>query len=217
MAIPWGEVVSAGSSLIGGLINSGRQNEMDDFARKSVTHGIRMRVKDATQAGIHPLYAMGANIPTYSPSVSVGGIGDAFASAGQDIGRAVSQGMTPEGRAASTLSTLAVERAGLENDLLRSQIRALNAPGSAPGLPGSGNNADPLKMAGVSIAANPGWSDAQDVENRYGELGDWLYGVPVMAADAAHNIAIRHDPSQQQRFNRIADAVVRRVSKMFGY
>lgn len=52
--------------------NWARQIAQQDFQRELAQQGIRYRVEDAARAGISPLVALGA--PTFSPSVSVGGV-----------------------------------------------------------------------------------------------------------------------------------------------
>lgn len=47
-------------------------NMQQEFAREMALNSIQMRVKDAQAAGVSPLVALGA--PTYSPSLSVGGV-----------------------------------------------------------------------------------------------------------------------------------------------
>lgn len=104
-----------------------------DFAQQ----GIRWRTEDAKAAGIHPLYAMGASIPTFSPSPSnIGGdtsLGPGLKSAGQDITRAITATQTRKQRTSGIAYNLSIERAQLENDLLRSRI-ALNTQ-TGPALP----------------------------------------------------------------------------------
>lgn len=81
---------------------------------------------DAKAAGIHPLYAIGANTASYTPTTVVDGMGPAWANAGQDISRAIYQSSDgPTREASKQLSALQLERAGLENDLLRAQIGKL--------------------------------------------------------------------------------------------
>lgn len=145
-----GSLISAGASLLGGLISSESQGDatsatlgnaaadrllQQEFAKK----GIRWRVRDAQAAGIHPLYALGANLPTYSPNpIHVGAdtyLGAGLQEAGQDIGRAVDAQRTSEERQEVRLAALSVERAELENDLLRSQIARLNQQ-TGPAYPG---------------------------------------------------------------------------------
>lgn len=155
----WASVISGGASIIGGLLGSASADKatdasiannaanialQQDFAKK----GIRWRVKDAEAAGIHPLYSMGASLPTFQPSpLNIGAdnsMGTALAQAGQDIGRAVSATATQPER------DLALQRAGLQNKLLEAQILKLtresqtgpplpSATTGSGGIPGQGN------------------------------------------------------------------------------
>ncbi len=150
MSLVAASLISGGASLLGGLLNKSSSDKarkvavaeaaaerkyQKEFAQK----GIRWRVEDAQEAGIHPLYAMGANLPTYSPSPARIGSGDnsmgnALAQAGQDIGRAVSATATKPER------DLALERAALQNKLLEAQILKLTREGqTGPAFPSAGN------------------------------------------------------------------------------
>lgn len=147
-------------------------------------HGIRWRVKDAEAAGIHPLYALGAQTHSFAPTM----VGSNFAAAGQDISRAIDATRTGGERLNARLGELALERAGLENDLLRAQIAGSKAALLRQVGPPM---ADPLTetvMGGHPIKPNPGWSDAQDIQNRYGEPAEWLYFPFVAGADAWQNL-----------------------------
>lgn len=55
--------------------------------REFAQHGVRWRVEDAKAAGLHPLYALGANTPTFSPTVTAFQPENALASMGQAVGR----------------------------------------------------------------------------------------------------------------------------------
>lgn len=147
-------LIGAGSSLLGGVLNSNAASEaraenrqmammnmlqQRDFAQ----NGISYRVADAERAGIHPLYALGAQTTSFAP-VSVGGsandsMGNALHAAGQDISRALLAGRGQDERLQAmqdTLMNLHVEKAGLENDLLRSQIVRMHQGGQlGPGVP----------------------------------------------------------------------------------
>ncbi len=55
-------------------------------------NGIQWRVEDAKKAGLHPLYALGANTASYTPvSQDSSAMGNAVADAGAYLGKAVSQ------------------------------------------------------------------------------------------------------------------------------
>lgn len=155
MAFPVGAAITAGASLaapvIGSLIGGKPSNDaaawfhaMDRQDQMMFAqHGFRWRVEDAKRAGVHPLYATGGTIPTYSPSSYVGGSGGrgdygvshGLAQAGQDIGRAIDATRTAGERQEARIAALAVERGELENDLLRAQISKLNAPQTGPAFP----------------------------------------------------------------------------------
>ncbi|MEM2002691.1 MAG: hypothetical protein QXT77_08615 [Candidatus Methanomethylicaceae archaeon] len=140
----WGAIAKAGVDMAGKLFDA-KENKDNlaaqlNLSRDTMMHGIRWKVKDAKAAGIHPLYALGASGPTFSP-ISVGsstlgqGIADTLNELGQDISRAQQTEMTGEQRQAATLGKLAVERAELENELLRSQISKINSAQMGPPAP----------------------------------------------------------------------------------
>jgi hypothetical protein len=97
---------------------------------------IKSLVGGALANGIHPLAALGI-----SPSGTTVPQYDTSSINGQNIGRAV--GSAIAGFKQNKLQELAVERAELENDLLRSQISNVNnQPGDAPnplGAPSTGS------------------------------------------------------------------------------
>lgn len=125
-------------NVVGGIINDRNAKNANEFnanvSREFAQSGIQWRVQDARAAGIHPLAAMGVPLSS-GPSVSVGGTdwSSALGSMGQDISRAAGAVQTPnERKQAATLSSLQLERAGLENELLRSQIARANQPVNPP-------------------------------------------------------------------------------------
>lgn len=65
------DLISAGANLVGGLLDysAGQRQSRDarDMQTDFATQGVRWRVADANAAGIHPLFAMGAQLPTASP------------------------------------------------------------------------------------------------------------------------------------------------------
>lgn len=207
-----GPLISAGANLVGGFI--GQENAEDERHRQNTVywqnvqreenaraHAIRTRVEDARESGIHPLYALGASVPTYSP-VSIGGVsgnpmGAALAAAGQDVSRALMAGESPKGRlgaASEAMQVLQVENAQLQNELLKSQIAKMNAQlgPATPSVPGGAeielkegkqDDVTPLAAANRKLAPHRGWSDGQTFEDRWGEWGGSAAGLAVMAAD----------------------------------
>lgn len=89
-----GPLISAGTALFEGSKNRDQQSKQfsqaQNFDREMAQNSIQYRVEDAKKAGLHPLYAIGAN--TYSPSSAfVGGqASPGIADAGRHIGQGVS-------------------------------------------------------------------------------------------------------------------------------
>lgn len=134
-----GNLISAAASFIGGkraAKSQQRANEINDLRqREFAQQGIQWRVKDAERAGIHPLYALGANTPTYSPAQT--GTGDGgIAGAGQDLGRAVSSmygTKNAEDRAFMRAHrNLTLKGMELNNALIASKIATVRQPGTPP-------------------------------------------------------------------------------------
>ena len=89
--------ILGGISSLGGLFGRGGGASAKDMLKQSQFQGRTTRyhipnlVKGAKEAGIHPVYALGVNTPTFSPSVDASGpsFGERMADVGQNIGRAV--------------------------------------------------------------------------------------------------------------------------------
>lgn len=86
--------------------------------------GLRWKVDDAKAAGLHPLAALGASTTSFAPSYVGGSVGRDLAEAGQDYSRAVTATSSAGERRANdaVLLRLGVERAELENELLKARI-----------------------------------------------------------------------------------------------
>lgn len=63
------------------------------FQKKFAKKGIQWRVQDAKKAGLHPLYALGAQVPAFSPVQDA--TGAALSQMGQDISRSQKATLTP--------------------------------------------------------------------------------------------------------------------------
>lgn len=212
-----GPLISAGASILGGILGNRSQQKMADqniaLQKEFAQKGIQWKAADALKAGIHPLYAMGAQTHSFAP-VSVGdSLGPALASAGQDIGRAVSSVTDPETRATAAVSALQLERAGLENELLRSQIRQINSAGNPPGvpLPGAPND-DPAYVGGREIIRDPNFGvvsmpigpSADKLQSSVGEVGDWIAGFRYvnewMRQNTGRPLVTEKDKSMYERY-----------------
>lgn len=177
-----GELISAGANLIGGFFNRQSQNEYNKqqmqiaqqnmaLQREFAQSGIQWKVQDAKAAGLHPLAALGAQTSSFSP-VSVGGSAPELdlGSAGQDIGRAVKAAMSQNDRAAqdeATARRLSLEKAGLENDILRQELLSKavrSSPVSAqvgPGFPAN-TSVIPLPRPGPARTLSEGAAVGDD-------------------------------------------------------
>lgn len=100
-----GAAVGAVGSLIGGkkaADNSKAVAQMNIAAQKEFAqNGIRWKVEDAKNAGIHPLYALGASTNSFSPVSGYAGdygISDAANTFGQGVDRAIRAKMTERER-----------------------------------------------------------------------------------------------------------------------
>lgn len=179
-----GPLISAGASIIGGLLGKSSADKAAEMQQANfdkqfklqselATHGVRFKVADAIAAGVHPLYALGATTPSFSPISSNftadTSMANAVASAGQDIGRAVNATRTAPERTAAfddAVQKLTLEKMGLENQVLKadllSKVSRANSPaqvgpafpGAAymPGLEGQGSAVQdgPLKRTGMA-------------------------------------------------------------------
>lgn len=155
-----GALIAGATSLIGGAVGSNAQQvaagQSADVAANNqrlqllmAQSGVTMRADDIMNAysrtGIHPLALLGVNAPSYTPVNYVGSgaspMGDAIHSSGQNIARAVMASGTEEARMkhASRMDGLVMERAGLENELLRmriaSEMATIRQASSPPAMP----------------------------------------------------------------------------------
>lgn len=204
-----GSLITAGANLLGGWMNSNNvqqnnQNAMQmaqeniRLQKKFAQEGIQWKVKDARKAGVHPLYALGAQTHSFAP-VSVGltpdtAMGDALSKAGQNIGRAVAAGSTPTQRATAyerTIQALSVERASLENAKLRSEIASQTAQ-IGPPIPIPQDKPEkrpPIVIGGLPWETDPNTTNASEGEKRYGDdIGGLVSGLLTGWQDIKHNL-----------------------------
>lgn len=130
-----GALIGAGANLLGGILGGkSRKREQQrqfNFQREMAQHGVQWRVEDAKRSGVHPVYALGASLPSAAP-ISVGGGDDyGIAAAGQDIGRAVAATETAEQREERALRIKVAESQIGENDARAGYYRFLASGGGA--------------------------------------------------------------------------------------
>lgn len=161
-------LISAGSSLLGGVMNKNSSAKTarlqmmqaaEDRAmqKEFAQNGIRWKAADAKAAGIHPLAALGAQTTSFSP-VQVGlqadhSMGNAVSSMGQDISRALQATRSESQRTdafTKSVQDLTLQKMGLENQVLASQVAKANQPATPPPFP---------TITGLSKAANASKGD----------------------------------------------------------
>lgn len=139
-------LIAAGANIVGGIMGANsakKQAELQYRQQKEFAqNGIQWKVDDARKAGVHPLYALGANTHSFAP-VSVGDTNplSGLAAAGQDVSRAVDATRSTSARVdayTKTAQALQLQRMGLENELLGSQIAKIRQS-SQPAMPTAGD------------------------------------------------------------------------------
>lgn len=195
-------LISTGGQLLGGLLGkkTSAKSAMGQLREQStiqLNHQEAMDklrpswvVEGANKAGIHPLVAMGAQ-PVQGGSFSVSGGSENnshwLADMGQSVGRAAEAYLTQDQRAKqSLLDGLAVERAQLENDLLRAQATNVNRSSAAIPLPSATSQVIPGQ-------GNSSPSAAIDVVPN--QVTASRFGVPAQEAGAINDYAYVRTPS----------------------
>lgn len=193
-----GSLIGGGLSLLGNAWNNTAADNAADEAwdrqKKVLTNQIQWRVADTVKAGLHPLAALGVNPASGPAPAQVGGVD--LGSFGQDLGNSIEAKMDPMTKISSQAARLELERGGLENELLRTQIasqRMRLAQQATPGVPGGGF------LGGNGPLSNPftgeKWptkypSLGQDAENAYSDVGGNIFGGASLVADWARNNGI---------------------------
>lgn len=159
------------------LGNAGDQERAEKLRKRGEErddNAIRRRVRDAKLAGIHPLAALGFSgagaspvpfIPTDSGS-------DYFRrDPNEDLHRA----------------HLEAQIGVLQSEQKRNEIDAARAASDlARGAQSANEVRKPFNLAFPwlgEIKTDPNLTDMQDIQNRWGEPGEWLFGGPLLARD----------------------------------
>lgn len=210
-----GAAVGAAGSIIGSKMNAiaadNAADEAWDRQAKVLKKQIQWRVKDAQAAGIHPLAALGLTPAAGGPMASIGADwGSTLGNAGAELGRAAEAQFGPQDKVTAQLVRLQLERAHLENDLLRTQItsqRVRTMQQANPGLPrmtpsgkyvypdgslvpgdaGGGSKAivSNPPFGSPFIVGTPGGAEA--IEGNYGEIAGELWGAGAALNDLYSN------------------------------
>ncbi|AXH77662.1 MAG: DNA pilot protein [Microviridae sp.] len=218
------DLLGAGTKLLGGMMSedSADKRAAQNIAmqREFAQQGVSWKVADAKRAGISPLAALGASTNSFSNVVGgEGKVGEAVSDMGQDISRAATAASSGEQKSMLMKSAaLDIEKKGLENDLLKTELadkaRKISAPGQPPGIPGpttgipgagpefptttigapkvdQEKRQNQFSVLGANLMNDPWTSDAQHLENIFGDEGpfSWFYWVPKVPSVAAWNAA----------------------------
>lgn len=190
--------------------------EQNKYLRHFNANKINILTQDANRAGIHPLAALGSQVAgsfaqPMAPQMPAMGT--------PETGSAIGDGMSALGKIFSKNDPLETERKKLVNEGLRVDIDAKKAETtkiladatSRSLINTTQNNPTNLEIARTKnkLASGPygiidpdrAWSDAQDFENRYGELSDWVIGPQIAWADFYKNKVI---PGSERFENRRA-------------
>lgn len=197
-----GDIIGAVGKIVGGFMDRStakdqqaaqERNAANNIAlqREFAQSGIQWKVADAKAAGIHPLFALGANTHSFSPvslgSTSSPSMADTLGGAGQDISRAINATRTSAQRDAAFVSTArSLELAGkqLDNDLkattLASSVQRLKQQSNPPIPQGDSEKRPPLWFGGGEWKTDPMTSNMEDWEKRYGDDGPASWMIPPM-------------------------------------
>lgn len=228
-------IVSGAASLLGSsssrsASNAANRTQQDlsaqnialqrEFAKK----GIQWRVADAKAAGIHPLYALGANTNSFSPVSQISyEVGSGLGAAGQAIDAAfATRNLTQQQRLQAKAQSLqlynqtkvADSEVRLNNAMAAEALTAARAATAAAttrrqspelelrdAMQELSRTDDPrtrtietvqenpveVSVAGIRTALKGGQTPASFWQERYGEPGEWVFGVLNMLQDLGHS------------------------------
>lgn len=126
-----GAAASIGGGVLSSLLNRRAQERDRDFQREVLQNAVQWRTEDAKKAGLHPLYALGANVATSSGSPQFIGdpVGPSLAEAGQNISNAIMRSQQSDERMKNqmdlALAVKSMQESDARIDYTRAQIRQL--------------------------------------------------------------------------------------------
>lgn len=183
----WDAILGIGGDLLGGHLDNKWNQKMISKGWERDDARLQRLVVDAQKAGLSPLAALGS--PAAGATATPLG---ATSSTGRSISRAMDR----------IQSKLQTENAELQNDLVRAQIANLNADTLRAGRIGNGQAGLDERMAfevfNKQIMKSLGFSDAEEFEQRYGDVASALYGFLVLGADLAPEVRdLLFDPPEE--------------------
>ena len=168
----WSVIAPIVGSAIGGALNRKAAKKERD------SHFVNLR-NSAIRGGFNPLTALnatgGGGYGQYAAALSRSPLGDAAFAAGDAIAAKSNQNTMMQHEV-----SLEKMRQAHETKLTRASNDAFNA--------GIEKIRTSIDVAGKSTTPHEGWSDAEDVETRYGDVVGPIYGVGVLAADTVSSL-----------------------------
>jgi len=189
----FGSLLGAVGSFFGGKSEAKAQRESNErnyeMQKEFAQNGIQWKVKDAKKAGIHPLYAIGAPSMSASPSFASEG-NSGIGQAAQHLGNAVSarqDKIMQSKKEQAELDLLHAQADKVRSDMIVNMKKASDGARGRQAIRAGGQGRNPpgtLTIAAHRVRKNPGFSDTQDIEDRYGDPVSWFYGLGTLGADA---------------------------------
>lgn len=196
--------ILGGAGMLGSAFGGGGDDALD-FAKRLAKKGIQQRVRDAQKAGVHPLFALGANVGTgsFGGSASTGsavsdaltGLGSAASGVASARSRqrlealeARAEARLERNSAASAFRDFAIGQEALSR-IRRSTAAAIASPGNA--LPTDFRPVDAIQgrawdhssvpwfKPGVGGADHPAYvgMTAEEAERHYGDIIQEIVGA----------------------------------------
>lgn len=200
-------LISAGTSLAGGALDFGQS---DDIAKRNsreaqldrahqrqfAQHGIQWRVNDARAAGVHPLVALGAQLNQGTPTaIGTGNTGSAKGDAIRAAGAAIAESLARRDKEKAETRLLNAQADFTEQQAADSQLARMNQMQvNDVVVPEFHEVNDPqytprLNIGGIPIRTAP-TTDAQTLEDRYGEFGGSALGLLNAPADLLYSLKV---------------------------
>jgi hypothetical protein len=217
---PFAPLIGAGVSAVGSFL-SAKESSKPRTTTSEIDY-VKLR-KSAEAAGFNPLTALrnggGAGFQvTHSPALSgVSPIGEGLQAVGGLVANFDWSGQSQR-REQAEYELMLAQIDNIQTDTARMRSMSFDVPtGVGPNMgrsDGSVKIAPPeelvsYRVAGVQTKPHPGWSNAQEVSDRSGDLIEWIYGVGVTAADWANTFGIQMEPPEH-----LADYLSRRKAEI---
>lgn len=214
----WASVFSAAPNKYISAYNAKTARDESQANRRlqkdALTKGIQWKVRDAQMAGIHPVFALGAQTNMPAPINTDFGPSQALAQHGGEVGDRIARQRAQAQADALTRAQVAESqsRTALNMQEVSERARAAQSPTYSGGkVPGTKQLVLPPK---VPFRTSPTTS-AQTVQDEYGDIVEAVYGIGRLLYDMGLNVnsaaeryrnrkgahaPVRHGPPEDRRF-----------------